>query len=57
MYFLVHSLTAYVLYTFLNTCKLNKISSWDWLSDVLRKVHTHTASQISQLLPHRWVKM
>lgn len=47
---------AAVIYTFLNTCKLNKINSLDWLRDVLKRVHTHPASRISELLPHNWKK-
>ena len=46
---------AAILYSLLNTCKLNKLNSWQWLSDVIRRVHTPGVSA-SELLPHNWVQ-
>jgi hypothetical protein len=44
---------AAVLYTILNSCKLNGVNSFDYLYDVLRRVHQRGVS-IETLLPHRW---
>ena len=44
---------AAVLYTILNTCKLNGVNSFDYLYDVLRKVHVPGVS-LSELLPQNW---
>jgi ribosomal protein L36 len=46
---------AAILYSLLNTCKLNKVNSWEWLRDVLRRVHTRGVS-VSELLPQNWIK-
>jgi transposase len=47
---------AAVLYSLLGTCRLNKVNPWEWLRDVLEKVHVHPASRVEELLPHRWRK-
>lgn len=44
---------AAVLYSLLNTCKLNGINSFEYLRHVLRRVHTPGVS-VQELLPHRW---
>ena len=44
---------AAVLYTILNTCKLNGVNSFDYLYDVLRKIHVPGVS-LSELLPQNW---
>ena len=45
---------AAVLYSLLNTCKLNKVNPWQWLSDVLRRISSDRHIDASGLLPHRW---
>jgi len=44
---------AAVLYSLINSCKLNKVSPYDYLQDVLRRIHT-PGVKVSQLLPHNW---
>lgn len=44
---------AAVLYTLLNTCKLNGVNSYEYLSDVLKKVHL-PGFALSELMPHNW---
>jgi len=44
---------AAVLYTVLNTCKLNGVNSFQYLYDVLRKVHV-PGVQLKELFPHNW---
>jgi transposase len=45
---------AAVLYSLLGSCRLNKVNPWQWLSDVLRRMHSQPASKANELLPHRW---
>ena len=45
---------AAVLYTLINTCKMHGVNPYEYLCDVLKKVHTHPASQISELTPLGW---
>lgn len=45
---------AAVLYSLLGTCKLHKLNPWEYLRDVLVRVHVHPASDVASLLPHRW---
>lgn len=47
---------AAVLYSLLNTAKLNKVDPWSWLSDVLRRISSDSSVKAADLLPHRWVK-
>lgn len=42
------------LYSLVATCEANGINPVEWLEDVLMRVNTHPASQIDELLPHRW---
>ena len=44
---------AAVLYTLLNCCKLNGINSFDYLRDVLKRVH-RPGEKLVDLLPHNW---
>ena len=44
---------AAVIYSLLNSCKINGVNSYDWLRDVLRKVHLRGVS-VSELMPHNW---
>lgn len=45
---------AAVLYSLLNTCKLNKVNPWEWLKDVLVRVSSDKSVKPVDLLPHRW---
>lgn len=43
-----------VLLSLVMSCVANDVNPEDYLADVLLRVHTHPASQIDDLLPHRW---
>ena len=45
---------AAVVMSLVQTAKLNKIEPWAYLRDVLARIHSHPASRIDELLPHRW---
>jgi len=47
---------AAVLYTLINTCKMHGVNPFEYLQDVLRRVHVHPASRISELTPAGWKK-
>ena len=42
------------LYSLVSTCDANGVDPIAYLKDVLLRVDTHPASQIDDLLPHRW---
>lgn len=42
------------LYSLIATCEVNSVNPVVYLADVLLRVQTHPASQIDELLPHRW---
>lgn len=44
---------AAVLYSLINSCKLNGIDPFHYLSDVLRRIHT-PGVKVEELLPHNW---
>ena len=41
------------LHSVLATCELHEVNPEEYLTDVLTRVHTHPASKIDDLLPHR----
>ena len=45
---------AAVVYSLLGTCKLHGVNPWEWLADVFRRIPTHPAKLVADLLPHRW---
>ena len=45
---------AAILYSLVRTCERHDVNAWEYLRDVLIRVSTHPASQIDDLLPHRW---
>jgi transposase len=45
---------AAVVMSLIQSAKLNKIDPWAYLRDVLARIHSHPASRIDELLPHRW---
>ncbi|KAB2938020.1 MAG: IS66 family transposase [Hyphomicrobium sp.] len=45
---------AAVIYTLIETCKLNHIDPRAWLADVLGRIATHPANRIAALLPWNW---
>ncbi|MEQ9208216.1 MAG: transposase domain-containing protein, partial [Alphaproteobacteria bacterium] len=42
------------LYSLMATCRLHGVNPEAYLADVLMRVGTHPASEIGELLPHRW---
>lgn len=44
---------AAMLYSFLETCKMNKVNPFEWLRDVLTKIPDHPINKIEQLLPNK----
>lgn len=46
--------TAAVLMSFTSTCKRLSIDPWAYLQDVLTRLPTTPATQLADLLPHRW---
>ena len=40
--------------TLIQSAKLNGLDPYAYLSDVLKRLPTHKATQIEELLPHRW---
>lgn len=45
---------AAIMYSLTATCKLHGTDAFAYLEDVLKKVSTHPASQIDDLLPSNW---
>jgi transposase len=45
---------AAMVMSLVQSAKLNKIDPWAYLRDVLARIHSHPASRINELLPHRW---
>jgi transposase len=45
---------AAILYSLVRSCERHNLNVWEYLRDVLVRVSTHPASQIDDLLPHRW---
>ena len=48
---------AAMMYSFFNTCRLHKINPYEWLKDVLEKMHLYKSSNLHELLPQNWVKL
>ena len=48
------AMRAAIFYTLLNSCRLNKVNSWQYFSDVLPRLVKASAAGIPNLLPHRW---
>jgi hypothetical protein len=45
---------AAMLYSFLGTCKINKVNPFEWLTDILRRIPSHSVNKLEQLLPNNW---
>lgn len=43
-----------MLYSFMGTCKLNKVNPYDWMVNVLEKLPEYPINKIQELLPHNW---
>jgi hypothetical protein len=47
---------ATIIYSLVASCKLNGHDPFAYFNDVLRKVSTHRAERIDELLPSNWKK-
>ena len=45
-----------MIYTLIESCRIEKIDIVDYLADVLVRVATHPASRVDDLLPENWTK-
>jgi len=48
---------AAMMYSFFNTCRLHKINPYEWLKDVLERIHLYKSSNLHELLPQNWIKL
>jgi len=46
-----------MIYSLLATCKLHGINPYQWLKDVLQRMHLYTTAGIEGLLPQNWAKL
>jgi len=47
---------AAMIYSLFATCRLHNINPYDWLKDVLERMHLYNTGNIAQLLPQNWQK-
>jgi transposase len=47
---------AAMIYSLFATCRLHHLNPYDWLKDVLERMHLYTTNNITELLPHHWKK-
>jgi transposase len=43
-----------VMYTLIQTARLNKVDPQAWLADVLARINDHNVQRFDQLLPWNW---
>lgn len=46
--------TLAILYSLIQSCKLQEINPYDYLVDVLQRVQVHPAKNVSDLIPRNW---
>jgi transposase len=42
------------MYSFMATCKKNKVNELEWLTDVFERIQSHKQKDLYQLLPNNW---
>ncbi|WP_439484117.1 IS66 family transposase [Cyclobacterium plantarum] len=42
------------MYSFMASCKKNKVNEFDWLKDVFERIQSHKQRDLYQLLPSNW---
>jgi transposase len=47
---------AAMVYSLFATCRLHQINPYDWLKNVLERMHLYTTSNMAELLPQNWEK-
>jgi transposase len=45
---------AAMVYSLFATCRLHNVNPFDWLKDVLERMHLYTTTNIGELLPQNW---
>lgn len=45
-----------MVYSLFSTCRLHNINPYEWLKDVLERMHLYTTANIHELLPQYWKK-
>lgn len=45
---------AVIMYTLIQTCRLNDVDPQAWLADVLARIADHPLSRLDELLPWNW---
>lgn len=48
---------AAMIYSLMATCRLHDINPFEWLKDVLQRMHLYTSQHIDALLPQYWQKL
>ncbi|MEZ5327150.1 MAG: transposase domain-containing protein [Verrucomicrobiales bacterium] len=48
--------TPAILFSIVMSCRRIDLDPYAYLDDILRRVNTHPASQIDELLPDRWLQ-
>lgn len=47
---------AAIVYSLFATCRLHNINPYQWLKDVLERMHLYSTTNIAELLPQNWKK-
>jgi transposase len=47
---------AATLYTLIGSAKIHHLNPYEYLKDIMRRVHTHPASKVQELTPQFWAK-
>ncbi len=47
---------AAMIYSLFATCRYHQINPYDWLKDVLERMHLYTTGNLAELLPQNWKK-
>lgn len=48
------AMRAVIFFSLINSCRLNKVNTWEYFNDVLPRLSTTPQSDLKQLLPSRW---
>lgn len=47
---------AAMIYSLFATCRYHNINPYDWLKDILERMHLYTTANMAELLPQNWKK-
>jgi len=48
---------AAMIYSLFATCRYHNINPYDWLKDILERMHLYTTNNMAELLPENWKKI